>query len=891
MRSLTATRPCPWFALRLLWGQTFALFAFGDTPAQGAARTTLSLDGAWQFALKTEGESQVAAPALAWREVQVPHDWAWEAGPRNGGAQGERGGYRLGGVGWYQKTFTLPASMQGRRVVLQFDGVYRNATVYLNQTALGTRPYGYLSFEYEITRVVREGVNTVMVRVDNSLEPSARWHHPCGIYGSVRLEASHPEARLVRDSIFITTPSVSSELATVQVAAEIHGERAKRLELEVTGPDGHPVGRWELAAGTRVEHTFTVRDPQRWGPGSPSLYRATLSLFTDDPDGPADILRVPFGIRSLAWDAQRGFFLNGQPFKIIGMCEHLTGGPVGGAWSPTLLEWKLRLLQSMGVNAVRTAHNPALPMFYELCDRLGLLVMNEAFDGWKRKAEFDYGALHFDEWWERDLSDFIRRDRNHPSVILWSVGNETDGAIAEALVAHCHELDPTRLVSSGAAGTEAMDIIGINGFSERLSFFSEGPFERPFIASEAPHTWQVRGFYKTKTWYRNGFPNEHQDPFPIPDLEPEEIFTSALMPAAEQANPKQVFNSSYDNATVRINNRQHWEKVRDLDWISGFFRWTGFDYPGEAGFVHGGWPFHSFMGGALDLAGFPKDLFFFYQSQWTQAPVLHLLPHWTHPRMPEGTLIPVHAYTNAAEVELFLNGKSLGVERPGTAWDEMQCEWRVPWRPGELTVVGRDEKGREVTRQVMRTAGPPARIEGTTEDLGGGTALVTLSTVDAQGVLYPYGENRLFVSVPPSVRIRAFENGHPADCDPPVASDRRAFMGLARIFLEFSHGSDTPAPMLTVGAILGERRQLTSDRVHIDLRHFDLGGTEARGGAERIHYTTDGSEPTRESPRYADPFAVPAEATVKAVVYRGADAILRLEESFGPDRGLHWETP
>ncbi|MCB1132720.1 MAG: DUF4982 domain-containing protein, partial [Verrucomicrobiae bacterium] len=699
-------------------------------------------------------------------------------------------------------------------------------------------------------------------------------YHPCGIYAPVTVVATDPHSRIVDDGVFLKTTAVSNAGAQLDATVEVVEPDGLSVDVVVLAPGGAEVARGTAPAEAITRIGFPkLANPALWSPESPSLHSAVVTLRKD---GRAiDEMRIPFGIRSIRWDKDSGFHLNGKVVKLRGVCEHLTGGPVGGAWPEALIEWKLRLLKSMGCNAIRTAHNPQVPAFYQLCDKLGILVMDEIFDGWSRKAPQDYGALDFEKWWRRDLESWIRRDRNHPCVVIWSVGNETRGAVAKDLITACHELDPTRPVTSGASGTPAMDVIGINGHSESRKFFGEGPFDRPFVATEATHTWQVRGFYKSRTWYRDGFPNKRQDPFETPDLTEKEVFANAFLAPAAMANRKQIFLSSYDNATVRINARQHWEKVRDMPWISGAFRWTGFDYPGEAGYVHGGWPFHAFAGGALDLAGFEKDLFHFYQSQWTEEPMVHLLPHWTHPTMEPGTMVPVQAYSNADEVELFLDGTSLGTDRPGTKWDEMQCQWMVPWRPGTLTAIAR-RGGKEVARHEFRSAGAPAALRVTNDSAGNDHPILTVETVDRDGVAYPYGENTVFVAVAGPARILSFENGHPADPSPPVAAERRAFMGKARLFLE-----GTPRAV-TIGAILGERRQLTSDLVSIDVRR--LGGP----AGFVIRHTLDGSAPAMDSKIYEAPFPVPATCTVRATAFEDGVPVLEMSETFGPSLGLHW---
>jgi beta-galactosidase len=844
------------------------------------ARETMPLLQGWSF-LHTDEFAATPPDFGAASSVDLPHDWSWEAGPRKDGAQADKGGYRIGGVGWYRRSFRLPDSFAGKRVVAHFDGAYRHATVFLNGHELGSRPYGFISFEYELNPHLQAGENTLDVRLDCRLEPSTRWYHPCGLYAPVRLEATDAGSRLDREQLFITTPEVAAASARIHLSAGIIGAEKHQLRTELLGPDGNLLATLNAAAAESLSADFTLKNPSLWSPEDPALHTARLTLF--DGTRVVDSLTIPFGIRSIRWDNNTGFHLNGKAVKLRGVCEHLTGGPVGGAWPEPLLEWKLSLLKSMGVNAIRTAHNPQVPAFYDICDRLGMLVMNEIFDGWKRKAPHDYGALDFNRWWRRDLEAWIRRDRNHPCVVIWSVGNETSGPVASELVGICHQLDPSRPVTSGAAGSSSMDVLGINGHSESPRFFKTGPFDKPFVATEAPHTWQVRGFYQSRTWYRDGFKPAHGTVFATPDLTATEVFTNALLAPPAMTSHKQVFNSSYDNATVRINARQHWEKVRDLPWLSGFFRWTGFDYPGEAAYVHGGWPFHAFSGGALDLAGFEKDLYYFYRSQWTGEALVHILPHWTHPRMEPGTPIPVHAYTNAEEVELLLNGRSLGARRPGRTWNELQCAWLVPWESGTLTAVAR-RGGREVARHQHHSAGAPAKLRVAADIRFPDHPILTFTITDALDRPYPYGENRIRVAVAGPARILAFENGHPADTDPPVAAERRAFMGQARLFLAGNPES------ITFGAILGERRQLTSNIATIDTRRVTPAGAKIPT-TFAIHYTLDGSAPGTASPRYQGAFEIPAAGTVRARVLADGKPVLDLVESFGPDLGLHWTAP
>ncbi|NND96375.1 MAG: DUF4982 domain-containing protein [Pirellulaceae bacterium] len=841
------------------------------------------MDSDWRFALgEQSGAEKVGFDDRQWRVLSVPHDWAFEADYAPDAAQGASGGYKPGGLGWYRKHFQLPANWQGKRVSIHFDGVYMNSEVWINGHRLGKRPYGYIPFHYELTDHLRAGENVIAVRVDCRLEPSARWYHGCGIYAQVRLLATDP-VHVAKDGVQIRTPNVDADSATVAVATEVSNDSDQTvkttLTTQVLDRDRVVVAETQadvqISAGDRqtIAQDLVIADPKLWSPESPTLYHVKSTL------GRGDVTMTRFGVRTIRWEVESGFWLNDENVKLRGVADHLEAGPVGAAYSDELIRWKIRLLKDMGCNAIRTAHNPQVPAFYDLCDELGMLVMDEIFDGWNKKAKQDYGKQAFDQWWERDLRTWIKANRNHPSVVIWSLGNETHGKIAPRLVQVCHELDPTRLVTSGHSGSEFMDVVGVNGASESRRFFRQPPPEKPFVATEAPHTWQVRGYYRTQSWFRDG-PLGRHEPFPLPDLTDKEIFTYDWIAPSERKKRKQIFNSSYDNAMVRITARKNWELMRDLPWYSGHFRWTGFDYVGEAGYVHGGWPFRAFMGGALDLAGFKKDLYYFYQSQWTTEPMAHILPHWTHPKMAAGTKIPVWVYSNCDEVELFLNEQSLGKDRPGRKWDEMQCEWMVPWTPGKLTAIGYKD-GVEVTRHVQQTAGAPAALRLSAE--GERDPIITARQVDTQGVLNPYAENRIHYHVDGPARIVSLESGNPVNTENNFGqTSRTAFFGLARCFLNVTAPEGDVA--VVAAAILGEKQQMTSHTVSIDVQSIALRGSTANDDF-KILYSVDTGEPQTE---YTGPFTLDSDAVVNAAVYRGDQLLMTMRERFGPKQGLHW---
>lgn len=841
----------------------------------------------WKFILEdVDGAEKEKFDDSTWRILDLPHDWAIENGFHIDGAQADKGGYACGGIGWYRKSFNLNVNERlDRKIYLDFDAVYMNSEVWVNGNRLGKRPYGYISFSYDITPYVRDGRNVVSVRVDNSMEPSARWYHGCGIYGDVNVRYENL-THFVKDGIFVSTPSVGREKATVNVRYALNGDQNARVTAYILCC-GKAVSDTIVSYAFEKNLDFTLEKPELWSPDSPTIYQMVINAY-DRTGNSADVEIVNFGVRSVRWDPEKGFFLNGIQTKLRGVCEHLEGGPVGAAWTRDLMEWKLKLLKEMGCNAIRTAHNPQLPMFYDICDRLGIMVMDEAFDGWGRKAEHDYGAQAFNEWWEKDLRDFVRRDRNHPCVVIWSVGNETKGDVASELVRVCHEEDPTRAVTSGHSGSEHMDVLGINGHSEKQRFFnSYTPARQAFVGTETPHTWQVRGFYRTKTWYRDGYPHPGQDPFYIEDLTKEEIFGYDWTSPHERRNIKQVFNSSYDNATVRLTARHNIAFLRDMDWYSGHFRWTGFDYLGEAGYVHGGWPFRAFQGGVVDLAGFPKDLYYLYQSQWREdMDMVHILPHWTHPDMEAGTLIPVWVYTSGTEAELLLNGKSLGIVSKGREWNKMQCEWMVPWERGTLTAIAY-RNGKEICRQSVSTSDGPQDFTVTVDgNISNGTSMITVTQTDANGNVYPYGDNRVFVSISNAV-IHSFENGNPVDTECNYRStSRRSFYGKSRAFLK---ETDPAENILALAGMINVDRSLkVSSMATITVHDVVVRG---KNPCDKyvIRYSTDGSEPGMDSKIYSCPFNVIDGMRIRAKVYKEDKAVLEMEETISS--GVYWGKP
>ena len=833
-----------------------------------------------------------------WREVHLPHDWAFENGFSANGPQRDKGGYASGGIGWYRKEFTLTKEeTQAKKVFVDFDAAYMNSEVWVNGTYLGKRPYGYISFSYDITKHLKPGNNVLSVRIDNSLEPSARWYHGCGIYGNVYLR-THGECYFEKDATFIHTANSKGEVGVKSVFKSAENNKALRTYVEILDAQGvvkaHSTSSKVLTANGEgcTEMKLRVRKPLLWSPETPNLYTMRFKLLDKD-NNEVDTQDIRFGFRDLGWTAENGFFLNGKQYKLRGVCEHLEGGPTGAIYTEQLLRWKLQLLKDMGCNAVRTAHNPQIPCFYDICDEMGILVMDELFDGWLRKADFDYGMQAFDQWWEKDLRSFIRRDRNHPCVFLYSMGNETRGDIAPKLVEACHEEDPTRLVTSGSANSNDMDVIGMNGGSETDGYIeSYVPKDKPFIATENPHTWQVRGYYRTQTWYRDGFRKGPKCPQVIPNLTEKEIFTYDWTSPEKRRNVKQIFNSSYDNATVRTTARRIMEFLRDKNWFSGSFRWTGFDYLGEAGYVHGGWPFRAFQSGALDLAGFPKDLYYLYQSEWSSKDMVHILPHWTHPTLTKGTIVPIWVYTTGDEVELLFNGKSLGRKSKGTKWDEMQCQFDVPYEEGTLEAIGYRD-GKVIARNTQRTAGAPTQLGISIENPKlkadyKDVSILTIRQEDNNGTLYPYGENRIHAYITGAAKVLSFESGSPVDteCNYNAAS-KRCFFGLNRIFVQSTDNKCCQPVSILLASINGDKKLMQSDKVTITCYEKALRG-ELPVRNLKVYYTTDGSQPCTKSKLYTGAFTITPETTVKVVVYDGEKELIQMKETFGPEEGLYW---
>jgi beta-galactosidase len=770
----------------------------------------VSLNDGWRFFKgDVAGAEQLQFDDGAWRALDLPHDWAIE-GPFDRKYGPHQGALPYHGVGWYRKTFTLPAGARERHISVEFDGAMSNSRVWINGHELGGRPYGYIGFGFDLTPHLKfdGGPNVLAVRLAPE-DQSSRWYPGAGLYRHVWLDVTAP-VHVARWGTFVTTPAVEETSATVAIEARIRnaGARDESVTVETTVLDAEerPAGRAMSApmvvptGGTStVEVQIRISQPQRWHIDRPYLYRAVTTVRRGDDV--VDRYETPFGIRTFLVDERTGFALNGRQLKLQGVCLHHDLGALGAAVNRRATERQLEIMKAMGVNAIRTSHNPPSPELLDLADRMGLLVIDEAFDMWGRTKVPNGHGKYFAEWGERDLRDMIRRDRNHPSVFMWSIGNEIleqadaeGGAIAKRLTGICHEEDPTRVVTAGlnqfdnAIRNGLADAVDVPGFNYQTRHYDRALKNHPgwiIYTAESASTVSSRGTYH--------LPIEKYQKHPSHEITSYDVIAPswAYIPDFEFAVQERLPN------------------------VLGEFVWTGFDYLGEPTPYFGwqephdenDWPARSSYFGIVDLAGFPKDRYYLYQSVWTREPMVHILPHWNWEGR-EGQPIPVVAYTNAEEVELFLNGTSLGrkkrgsepmtlpvgssVNAQGTFASKHRLLWQVPYRPGTLRVVAY-AKGTEVAAKDVRTAGAPSRIvlqpdrTGIAAD-GRDLSFVTVRIEDANGNLCPAADNLVKFSVTGPGSIAGVDNGNPATFEPFQADHRKAFNGLALLIVRSSRG-------------------------------------------------------------------------------------------------------
>lgn len=769
---------------RLLMTLCCALLAWMAVAQQ---RTETLLEKGWKFmkgdvadAMKPDFDDK------QWEAVTVPHDWAIY-GPfdRSHDLQevavtqnletaasvktGRTGGLPYVGVGWYRTTFEAPA---GKLVSLVFDGAMSEARVYVNGQEVCFWPCGYNSFHCDVTPYLnKEGAkNLLAVRLENRPQ-SSRWYPGAGIYRNVRVVATEAVHVPVWGTQ-LTTPHVSAEYASVCLKTTVEGAGMKdvRILTQILSPEGEVVASkdntMKINHGQPFEQNFLVDAPRLWSPETPYLYKAVSKIYVDGQQ--TDEYTTRFGIRSIELVADKGFFLNGQHRKFQGVCNHHDLGPLGAAINVAALRRQLTLLKDMGCDAIRTSHNMPAPELVELCDEMGFMMMVEPFDEWDiAKCENGYHRF-FKEWAEKDMVNMLRQYRNHPSVVMWSIGNEVPTQcspegykVASFLQDICHREDPTRPVTCGmdqvscvlANGFAAMlDVPGLNYRTHRYVESYEKLPQNLVLGSETASTVSSRGVYK--------FPAELK----------------------KQAMYDDHQSSGYDLEACSWSNvpDEDFALADDYDWTLGQFVWTGFDYLGEPSpYDTDAWPSHSSVFGIIDLASLPKDRYYLYRSIWNKRDnTLHVLPHWTWPGR-EGENTPIFVYTNYPEAELFVNGKSYGKQRKLTS-DEaralqgkdslwLQRRYRlmwtdVPYEPGELKVVAYDNSGKKVEEKTVRTAGKPHHLEVVADRTalsadGKDLAYITVRVVDKDGNLCPADDRLVSFTVKGAGSFRAAANG------------------------------------------------------------------------------------------------------------------------------------
>lgn len=730
------------------------------------AQNILFNDG-WQFCLCDIGTELSALPGRHWYDVELPHDWLINDTSKL---------YETG-EGWYRRSLPCSAEQLSGRVLLNFDGVYMNSTLFVNGKEAGSWTYGYSAFEHDITDFLHEGENELLLRVSHQ-SPNTRWYSGAGIFRDVMLKL-RPAAYIGTNGVYIHSAPQPEGGWTTEVETDVVGEASDiRMLLEVFDPAGASMGGYGLEAHFDGGHekftaSFNSTDPELWSVDDPMLYTLKISLYSGSEL--LDCVNETFGYRTAEFYPDRGFLLNGEPVKLHGVCMHHDLGALGSALNEAALARQLRIMKEMGVNAIRTSHNMPARQLVQLCDEMGLLVDSEAFDMWEKpKTEFDNHRF-FTEHAERDVRSWIERDRNHPCIIMWSIGNEINDTIdphgldiTKRLYEYVLKYDPkgnaAPTIGSNYMGDEnaqkCSDVVKLAGYNYSEYLYDEHHKKYPdwvIYGSETASAVRSRGIYR--------FPAE------LPLLTGEDCQCSSL-----------------DNSVVGWGSSamKSWRLDRDCPFCCGQFIWTGFDYIGEPT------PYNTKNSyfGIVDTAGFPKDIYYFYQSVWVspeQKKVLHIVPsYWDF--IP-GQEIDVLIYSNARDVELFLNGKSIGshVMELETSQD-MRAHFKVPFEPGVLRVVGHFADGSECS-EVLHTPSDPAAVVLTSDKEtlladGRDIAFVEISTVDVNGIPVGNARNRIRVEVSGAGRLVGLDNGDSTDYDSYKGDNRRLFSGKLLAMIE-----------------------------------------------------------------------------------------------------------
>ncbi len=761
-------------------------------------RQILSFNENWKFHLgDIENAMSPQFEDSSWRNLSVPHDWSIEGEFSVDNPATPGGGALPGGKGWYRKTFYVSDVDSGKVFFIDFDGVYCNSEVWINGQYLGKRPYGYSSFRYDLTRYLKfnNEKNILAVKVDNSLQPNSRWYSGSGIYRNVWLVITN-KIHIDHWGTYITTPEISEKEAGVKLELTFNNntstDKFVLLKTQILNKEGRIVARissketFENNKNTKIIQELKIVHPHLWSIDDPYLYQAVTEIKYDGKT--KDKYTTGFGVRYFTFDTAKGFFLNGKHLKINGVCNHHDLGCLGAAINYRAIERQLEMLKEMGCNGIRTSHNPPAPELLDLCDKMGFIVMDEAFDMWKiKKTEYDY-HLYYDKWHKQDLQDMIRRDRNHPSVFIWSIGNEiieqwdTSGIqMAIELASLVRDIDTTRPITSACNDPNpwnniiksgALDLIGYNYHHEMYKDFPATYPGKKFIGTETVSGLATRGSYDMPSDSIRRWPARWDIPLTTGNSD----YTC----------------SSYDNccAPWGSTHEETWQVMRKYDFLSGMYIWTGWDYLGEP--TPYSWPARSSYFGIIDLAGFPKDIYYFYQSEWTKKPVLHIFPHWDlselHTGQNMGDSIDVWAYTNFSEVELFLNDLSLGKKTKSS--EDLHLRWRVAYTPGTLKAVAHDSVFGE-EEAIVKTAGAPyAIVLEPDRDIiradGKDLSFVTVKIVDEKGTLVPGAENLVNFSISGEGLIAGVDNGSEISHEPFKANYRKAYHGLCLVVIQSS---------------------------------------------------------------------------------------------------------
>jgi beta-galactosidase len=780
---------------------SFLILTSAINNVQSTFRQEIDFNNNWKF---KEGNiddiSLVNFNDTSWKNIHLPHDFSIFKTPYEEAPSQKDGSHYPMGIGNYRKVFNVPKDWQNKKVYIHFDGIAERGEVWINGTPFGMRPYAYAPYYYEISDALIAGKeNLITVKTDNSNQPNARWYNGSGIYRDVKLVVTNL-LHIKTWGTSITTPTVSNEKATIAIKTIVKNDHLETVNTitvnyAIKDKSGKIIASSEQkteailkATEKSFEQSLQVLEPKLWSPQSPYLYTLETTILKNGKK--TDVTSETFGIREFIADTQNGLFLYGESIKLQGVCNHQDGGPVGTAVPKDVLRRRMQILKDMGCNAIRTSHNIASRDQIELADEMGFILIEEAFDGIAHaKRKFDYN-IYFYKWWKEDLKNMINRDKNSPSIFMWSLGNELHKKsettpIIKEMVSFVHQLDASRLVTCGnnfvfqadAVGiSQELDVVGYNGGGGSFLDYEADKIAFPkrlMYGSEVPHTHSTRGYYQTRTEIRqiNKARNKGTDI----NGKPNRVIKHPNLTEKEVWKKEKGYASSYDNCYNRVNMRDSWRRTRDLPYFMGEFRWTGFDYLGESG-----WPTRNGNYGIIDLVGFKKDAYYFYQSQWTEKPMVHILPHWTW-KGKEGKKIPVWVYANADEVELILNGKSLGTKIMSS--ETMYCEWIVPYTPGKIEAKAyRNKKLVASTQHTTSTKLKELQLEldkKTITTSFDDVVHIKTKLIDISGEISPSTDQKVTYTISGPGTIIGVGNGDPMTKEAFKANTISTFRGLA----------------------------------------------------------------------------------------------------------------